>query len=143
MHGTIHRYRFQLFTNPIPKFPRNIPHTPREANRPHYYPIPLARKGSIAEREHTKWENVPDVPGNPYSPAELQKRLSTQSLHREADLIRLSNVDHDDVSTAGTPDRLPTPVASPVSKPDISRLVLTTVWENNSKCEHFFFQIWP
>ncbi|XP_023706156.1 uncharacterized protein LOC111863758 isoform X5 [Cryptotermes secundus] len=35
--------------------------------------------GTIAEREHRKWENAPPLPNNPYSPENINKRLSKQS----------------------------------------------------------------
>lgn len=35
--------------------------------------------GSIAEREHKKWENAIDLPNNPYSAEALQRRLSQTS----------------------------------------------------------------
>ncbi|PNF35104.1 hypothetical protein B7P43_G09476 [Cryptotermes secundus] len=37
------------------------------------------RPGTIAEREHRKWENAPPLPNNPYSPENINKRLSKQS----------------------------------------------------------------
>jgi len=35
--------------------------------------------GTIAEREHRKWESAPPLPNNPYSPENINKRLSRQS----------------------------------------------------------------
>ena len=35
--------------------------------------------GTIAEREHRKWESAPPLPNNPYSPENINKRLRRQS----------------------------------------------------------------
>lgn len=78
--------------------------------------------GSIAEREHKKWENVPDVPGNPYSPEALQRRLS-QGLIRDNDIARLVNAAHSADEDVLAPADQPTPLASPLSKPDMSRYI--------------------
>ncbi|XP_049832213.1 uncharacterized protein LOC126272953 isoform X4 [Schistocerca gregaria] len=36
------------------------------------------RPGTIAEREHKKWETAPPLPNNPYSPENISKRLSNR-----------------------------------------------------------------
>jgi hypothetical protein len=36
--------------------------------------------GTIAEREHRKWESAPPLPNNPYSTENINKRLSRQSV---------------------------------------------------------------
>lgn len=44
--------------------------------------------GSIAEREHMKWQNAVEIPNNPYSAEALQRRLSkTQSQFTNVDSL--------------------------------------------------------
>ncbi|XP_069675416.1 uncharacterized protein [Periplaneta americana] len=72
---------------PVPK-PRSLAVTPRqdkpaeEAVEATTQEAELAtppRPGTIAEREHRKWESAPPLPNNPYSPENISKRLSRQS----------------------------------------------------------------
>lgn len=63
---------------------------------------------------------MPDVPGNPYSPEALQRRLS-QGLIRDTDIARLVNASPSADADVPAPADQPTPSASPVSKPDMSR----------------------
>lgn len=51
--------------------------------------------GSIAEREHMKWQNAVELPNNPYSAEALQRRLSqTQSQFINIDgLTSIKNIE--------------------------------------------------
>lgn len=46
--------------------------------------------GSIAEREHMKWQNAVELPNNPYSAEALQRRLSQSSNTKFMDIERLA-----------------------------------------------------
>ncbi|XP_031621814.1 putative uncharacterized protein DDB_G0291812 isoform X7 [Contarinia nasturtii] len=46
--------------------------------------------GSIAEREHMKWQNAVELPNNPYSAEALQRRLSQSSNTKFLDIERLT-----------------------------------------------------
>lgn len=46
--------------------------------------------GSIAEREHLKWQNAVELPNNPYSAEALQRRLSQTSKTHFRDIERLT-----------------------------------------------------
>lgn len=40
--------------------------------------------GTIAEREHKKWENAPPIENNPYSQENIQKRLLERQYSRRS-----------------------------------------------------------
>lgn len=42
--------------------------------------------GSIAEREHLKWQNASPIENNPYAPEKLQRRLSEKQSSSVFDL---------------------------------------------------------
>ncbi|XP_066587337.1 uncharacterized protein [Prorops nasuta] len=44
------------------------------------------RPGTIAEREHKKWENAPPIENNPYSPASIHKRLLEKQYKKPSDI---------------------------------------------------------
>lgn len=44
----------------------------------------IKNTGSIAEREHKKWENAPPIENNPYSRENIQKRLWERQYSRRS-----------------------------------------------------------
>nr|XP_012153992.1 PREDICTED: uncharacterized protein LOC100881454 isoform X5 [Megachile rotundata] len=70
------------------------------------------RPGTIAEREHKKWENAPPIQNNPYSEENIQKRLLERQYSRRAsdipgihaELPKSNGEDLDVVLTPHEPD---------------------------------------
>jgi len=44
------------------------------------------RTGTIAEREHKKWENAPPIENNPYSEESIRKRHLERQYSRNSDI---------------------------------------------------------
>ncbi|XP_018313966.1 uncharacterized protein [Mycetomoellerius zeteki] len=74
------------------------------------------RPGTIAEREHKKWENAPPIENNPYSEESIRKRCLERQYSKNSDipgahyeLTKLNEVS------------LETPTSVDISRPDIKR----------------------
>ncbi|GFG31081.1 hypothetical protein Cfor_04587, partial [Coptotermes formosanus] len=66
----------------------------------------LRYTGTIAEREHRKWESAPPLPNNPYSPENINKRLSRQSAGFSSRSSSVTSIDFPEIKAA----RMPSPV---------------------------------
>ncbi|XP_024881418.1 uncharacterized protein LOC112460793 isoform X4 [Temnothorax curvispinosus] len=69
------------------------------------------RPGTIAEREHKKWENAPPIENNPYSEESIRKRCLERQYSRNSDmpgahyeLTKLNEVNLETLLTASRPD---------------------------------------
>ncbi|XP_044021251.1 homeobox protein 2-like isoform X6 [Aphidius gifuensis] len=86
------------------------------------------RPGTIAEREHKKWENAAPIQNNPYSPENIQKRLLERQYARSSDV-------------SGNSTNLPSSPSPPLqivlgaNRPDVKRFG-RDYYINETKC-HF------
>ncbi|XP_011170045.2 uncharacterized protein LOC105203022 isoform X1 [Solenopsis invicta] len=69
------------------------------------------RPGTIAEREHKKWENAPPIENNPYSEESIRKRCLERQYSRNSDisgthyeLTKLNEVNMEALLAPGRPD---------------------------------------
>lgn len=70
--------------------------------------------GSIAEREHKKWQNAAPIKNNPYSAEALQKRLSETDNRRG--IIDINNQVVDDQQSHESGEELEDEVLKPITK---------------------------
>ncbi|PSN42227.1 hypothetical protein C0J52_18490, partial [Blattella germanica] len=70
-------------TTPVPKPRSHVPQSNKpepENNTEHSELTTPPRPGTIAEREHLKWQRAVPLPNNPYSPENISKRQNRRSL---------------------------------------------------------------
>ncbi|XP_011697120.1 PREDICTED: uncharacterized protein LOC105455471 isoform X2 [Wasmannia auropunctata] len=64
------------------------------------------RPGTIAEREHKKWENAPPIENNPYSEANIRKRCLERQYSRNSDIPGFGRDYYINQSKAASGERL-------------------------------------